>query len=179
MRQILIAARPYSLSSISERVTHLPMHYLPARCDACGYVVLVPHHLQPTVLCACPKCDAEVSIFPGAKHRDDERPLFQAMSDLIHDAVEPYAATMVLGELEGLEDATPIASLALMASHIAALEPAVRSAMSTTTTGRLVPMLLTILRARSAVRAPSGFSVRRAVPVPATVVEAARKKTAS
>lgn len=138
------------------------MKYLPGRCDACGFVVLVPHAAPSARDRSCPKCDAEVSIFPGAKHHDEERSVFEALSELVHASTTPSGAALVLGDIEDLDEEAPAVILHAISVRFPVLSKPLEAARSETTAGRLVPMLLTMLRARSSVRMRSGFEPRRA-----------------
>jgi hypothetical protein len=134
------------------------MDYLPARCDACGFVVLVAQSVRRIVLRPCPQCAAEVSIFPGAKHQETERELFEAISHLVHAGVQPGRAALLLEEVEELEASAPATFLEIVAGGIPALRERLCSSQSLTDSRRLVAILLTVLRARSAIRSRSGFA---------------------
>jgi hypothetical protein len=90
------------------------MHYLPARCDACSFVVLVPQLVHGTVLSPCAKCGAEVTIFPGAKHQASERTLFAELSESVHATVSPGNATACLSDIENLARDAPALILSLV-----------------------------------------------------------------
>jgi len=134
------------------------MDYLPARCDACGFVVLVAQSAFRIVLRPCPRCAAEVSIFPGAKHQENERELFEAVSHLVHAGVQPGRAALLLEEVEELEASAPATVLEIIASGIPALRELLRSSQALAESPRLVAILLTVLRARSSIRSRSGFA---------------------
>jgi len=134
------------------------MEYLPARCDACGFVVLVAQSATRIALRACPQCAAEVSIFPGAKHPETERELFEAISQLVHAGVQPGRAALLLDEVEELEASAPATVIEIIASGIPALRELLRSPQALAVPQRSVAMLLTVLRARSSIRSRSGFA---------------------
>jgi hypothetical protein len=140
------------------------MSYLPGRCDACGFVVLVPHPSPATYARSCPKCDADVAIFPGAKHQDDERTVFEALSEQVHSSTTPGDAAGLLAELEDLEEGAEAMVLAVIAGRLPMLAPRLEGARDGNAPVKLVPMLLTMLRARSSIRMRSGFEPRRAAP---------------
>ena len=135
------------------------MQYLPARCDACSFVVLVEHHVHGSDLSPCAKCGAEITVFPGAKHQSCERRLFAELSEAVHATVSPGAATLCLSSIEDLGDEAPALLLSLITHRMPALAKLVASARFSTSAASLAAMLLTMLRARSAMRSHSGFIV--------------------
>jgi hypothetical protein len=133
------------------------MQYLPARCDACGFVVLVAHQPGRLPSAPCPKCSADVSIFPGAKHGEDERTVFEALSGLLHAAVQPTVAALVLAEIENSDEQTSVTIVEVVARRLPALATPLLALESAAGAERVTPMLFTILRARSSTRSRSGF----------------------
>jgi hypothetical protein len=144
------------------------MHYLPARCDACSFAVLVPQHVHGTVLGKCAKCGAEVTIFPGAKHQAHERALFAELSESVHATVSPGSATACLSNIEDLTHDAPASILSMVTARLPALTKVVVSAKSSTSAASVAAMLLTILRARSSMRSHSGFIVSCGFVAPAS-----------
>lgn len=135
------------------------MHYLPARCDACSFVVLVSQHVLGTVLSPCAKCGAEVTIFPGAKHQASERTLFAELSEGVHATVSPGSATACLSDIEDLAHDAPALILSMVTARIPALTKLLTSAKVSAPAASVAAMLLTMLRARSSMRSHSGFIV--------------------
>jgi hypothetical protein len=133
------------------------MEYLPARCDACGFVVLVPHSSSAARLRACPKCDSEISIFAGAKQYEDERTVFEAMSAAIHASVRPITAALLLEEIEELTLNAPATAVEVIAARVPAIREALCLPYPASTPSRRLAILMTILRARSSIRWRSGF----------------------
>lgn len=135
------------------------MHYLPARCDACSFVVLVPQLVHGAVLSPCAKCGAEVTIFPGAKHQASERTLFAELSESVHATVSPGNATACLSDIEDLAHDAPGLILSMVIARAPALTKLVFNAKFSTSAASVAAMLLTMLRARSSMRSHSGFIV--------------------
>jgi hypothetical protein len=132
------------------------MEYLPGRCDACGFVVLIAHGAGSPHR-GCPKCDADVSVFPGAKHREDERGAFETLSQRVHDSVAPGEAARVLSEFEELGDVEPTSMPTWLVSRLPALSQTIAALALRLPTQSIGTMLITLLRARSSVRTRSGF----------------------
>ncbi len=128
------------------------MQYLPGRCDACGFVVLVAHVVPAARPRPCPKCCAEVTIFPGAKHPEDERPAFEVLSWLVHEGATAGRAALVLDELEDLIEDAPTTLLHAIELRIPSISATLLAAKSTMAAPKLLAILLTLLRARSSVR---------------------------
>lgn len=135
------------------------MQYLPARCDACSFVVLVPHHVHGVALQPCAKCGAELSVFPGAKHLARERELFAKLSEAVHATVTPGDAASFLAGVEHVGDDASVWFLSLVGARLPALAKLVADARFSTSNISLAAMLLTMLRARASVRRHSGFIV--------------------
>lgn len=148
-----------SLQRPRDRDKNLDMHYLPARCDACSFVVLVPQLVSSARLSPCAKCGAEITIFPGAKHQASERGVFADLSEGVHALVSPNSATMCLADIEGLACDAPALILSVVMARMPELTQIVVSAKFLTSPASVTAMLLTMLRARSAMRSQSGFIV--------------------
>ncbi len=135
------------------------MHYLPARCDACSFVVLSPQYAHGPVLRPCSKCGAEVSIFPGAKHLASDRMLFADLSEAVYATVTPGGATLCLSGIEDLADDAPALILGIVTARMPSLGKLITQSRFETSPATLAAMLLTLLRARSSMRSHSGFIV--------------------
>lgn len=135
------------------------MHYLPARCDACSFVLLVQHYAHGAVLSPCSKCGAEVSVFPGAKHLASDRKLFSDLSEAVHATVSPGAATLCLAGIEDLAEDAPAFILGIIGTRMPTLARLIDHARFSISPATLAAMLLTLLRARSSMRSHSGFIV--------------------
>jgi hypothetical protein len=101
------------------------------------------------------------------KHQDEERTIFEALSELVHSSTTPGDAAVLLAELDDLEELEEDAGaivLEVIAARLPMLAPHLEKARDGKAPGKLVPMLLTMLRARSSIRMRSGFEPRRAAP---------------